>query len=280
MDDKIKAKISNFIEASFPPIVSHWIKNIFSKSVVRYGGNYATWEDALKHCRGFHSPEIAQKICAAMLSVKKGEAVYERDGVLFDKIQYSWPLLAGLLRAASINNNQLNVLDFGGSLGSTYYQNRLFLSHLSKLTWNIVEQPTFVEYGKKYFADNILSFDVDFDNVARNTQIDVVILSSSLPYIENPHALFKKILNYNFQHIIIDRTPFLTTGDQDRLTIEKVPPSIYKASYPAWFLNKENFLRHFEQKYRLIAEFKSFDKANIPSEYLGFIFERIDNANR
>ena len=56
--------------------------------------------------------------------------VYERDSVLFDTIRYSWPLLSDLLRAASEDQNHLSVLDFGGSLGSSYYQNRVFLSHL------------------------------------------------------------------------------------------------------------------------------------------------------
>ena len=58
--------------------------------------------------------------------VKNGEAVYERDSVLFDEIQYSWGLLAGLEKAALEHDGKLCVLDFGGSLGSTYYQNKQF----------------------------------------------------------------------------------------------------------------------------------------------------------
>ena len=45
--------------------------------------------------------------------MKNGEAVYERDSVLFDEIQYSWGLLAGLQKAALENDGKLCVLDFG-----------------------------------------------------------------------------------------------------------------------------------------------------------------------
>ena len=71
--------------------------------------------------------DILDKVLAATLKVKQGQAVFERDSVLFDEIEYSWPLLAGLMWAAASNGGKLNVLDFGGALGSSYYQNRKFL---------------------------------------------------------------------------------------------------------------------------------------------------------
>ncbi len=63
----------------------------------------------------------------SLLKVKRGEAVYERDSIVLEKFQYSWPLTSGLLYAATMSNSKLNVLDFGGSLGSSYYQNRNYL---------------------------------------------------------------------------------------------------------------------------------------------------------
>lgn len=41
----------------------------------------------------------------ATLKVKRGEAVFERDSVLFDEIQYSWPVTAALIR-----NGRLHLL--------------------------------------------------------------------------------------------------------------------------------------------------------------------------
>ena len=72
--------------------------------------------------------------------MKRGEAVYERDSVIFDHIEYSFPVLCGLLRAAVEDDGKLNVLDFGGSLGSSYYQKKGFLAVCKHLRWSIIEQ--------------------------------------------------------------------------------------------------------------------------------------------
>jgi len=56
--------------------------------------------------------------------------------------------------------------------------------------------------------------------------------------------------------------------------VQKVPPEIYDASYPAWFFNLTNFLNFFSEKYQLIVDFESADKSNIQfSSFMGFIFE-------
>ena len=60
----------------------------------------------------------------ALIKVKNGDAVFERDSVIFDKIHYSFPLLSALSLTALNHNSTLNVLDFGGSLGSAYFQNK------------------------------------------------------------------------------------------------------------------------------------------------------------
>ncbi len=55
-------------------------------------------------------------------------------------------------------------------------------------------------------------------------------------------------------------------GDKERITVQIVPEFIYKASYPAWFLNEQKFVDAFKMKYRLISDFDSnFD----PREQLG-----------
>ncbi len=49
------------------------------------------------------------------------------------------------------NNNNLSVLDFGGSLRSTYYQNKTFLENLNSIEWSIVEQTHFLYLVEKIF---------------------------------------------------------------------------------------------------------------------------------
>jgi len=222
-----------------------------------YSGNYASWSEALARCNGYDTDAILEKVKGALLKVKTGQAAYERDSVLFDTIQYSWPLLAGLLHAANTNNGRLSVLDFGGSLGSSYYQNKKLLSVLDGLRWCIVEQKHFVECGKQYFEDENLHFYYDLPSCLAGGKINVAILSSVLPYLQKPYELLDTIINYGIDCIIVDRTPILLSGSSDRLTIQKIPPYIYEASYPAWFFNREKLSRSFSGKYHLLVEFNA-----------------------
>jgi putative methyltransferase (TIGR04325 family) len=203
-----------------------------------------TWEEARKASTGYDTDLILNKVRDSLLKVKSGEAVYERDSVLFDEIQYSWPLLAGLLWIATQKGNRLSLVDFGGSLGSTYYQNRKFLAHLKELRWSIVEQKRFVECGKREFETEHLKFYEDLDKCFRENRPDAILFSSSLQYLEKPYAVLEKIKSLGFEFILFDRTPLLDKGG-DRITVQKVPPAIYEASYPAWFFNRGKFLDFF-----------------------------------
>jgi putative methyltransferase (TIGR04325 family) len=124
----------------------------------KYGwfGNYSNWQEALDQCSGYDAVEILERVKTATLKVKNGDAVYERDSVLFDHIEYSWPLVSALLMIGLKNNRQIKVLDFGGSLGSSYFQNRHFLSEFDNVQWNVVEQENYVACGQQFIQDSHL----------------------------------------------------------------------------------------------------------------------------
>lgn len=213
---------------------------------------------------------ILEKVKEASLKVKKGEVVFERDSVTFERIVYSWPVTAALMRIHAIEG-RLNLIDFGGALGSSYFQNRKFLKGLNT-NWTVVEQKHFTDAGNALFSDGKLKFYYDIESVVKANPVDAILLSSVIQYIEKPHEFIKKVTGFDFKYIIIDRTPFITRG-KDRLTIQKVPPSIYKAAYPCWFFDESRFLEKFNTHYTMIEEFEALDRANIPSKFKGFIFE-------
>jgi putative methyltransferase (TIGR04325 family) len=248
-----------------------------SASACEYGffGDFPSWEEARKESTGYDSEVIFEKVKNAALKVKNGEAVYERDSVLFDRIQYSWPLLSGLLWIASMSDNKLNLIDFGGSLGTSYYQSRKFLKHLKALRWNIVEQEYFVKCGRDIFEDEHLKFHFNIEDCIKKGGVpDAILISGVLEYIEKPYELLSRIFGFNIKYILIDRTPFSADG-RDCITIQKVPPEIYKASYPHWFFSLDTFKNNFKDRYELVEEFdSSIDSANFPSKYKGFIFSR------
>lgn len=273
-------RINNIIKGIVPPIALDIYQKLSGKTSdtsTMFGGNYKTWDEARKASGGYDTDVILNKVKDALLKVKTGEAVYERDSVLFEKVEYSWPLLAGLLWIASKNSNRLNLVDFGGSLGSTYYQNIKFLAHLDELKWSIVEQNKFVECGKRSFENNHLKFFHNLDACMRERHPDTILFSGVIQYLEKPYDLLANVLSEGFTYIIFDRTTFIEKG-VDRITVQKVPAHIYSASYPAWFFNKTSFLRFFADHYELVTQFNALAGAIDLGDTLaydeGFIFRK------
>ena len=225
---------------------------------IYFSGDYADWETASAHASGYDSVSILEQVEQAMLKVKVGEAVFERDSVLFDEVQHSFPVAAGLLRAAAENGNQLAVLDFGGSLGSSYFQCREFLSVLPSLKWGVVEQEHFVRCGQRSFETAQLRFFYTIAECLQQAAPNVALLSSVLQYLPQPYHVLDELMNSRVSYIVIDRTPF-SDHETNFITVQHVPPSIYVASYPCWVFGKQLFLDKFRGRYKVIAHFDSSD---------------------
>jgi putative methyltransferase (TIGR04325 family) len=269
----LNEKLKYLFSSCVPPILFRFFDPRTSRKGVYWLGDYASWEEAIRASKGYDDTIILERIKEAALKVKKGEAVYERDGFLFDEIQYSWPVLAGLLWVAAQSKGELNLIDFGGSLGTAYFQNRLFLQALSRVRWSIVEQRNFVDVGKQYFEDQELIFYYDLETCVQEEKPNAILISSVLPYLQNPYEILREVISYNFDFIILDRTPLFSEG-KDRLTVQVVPPEIYPSSYPSWFLNRNKFYSFFKEEYDLIARFESLGKTNLNAVFEGCILRR------
>jgi putative methyltransferase (TIGR04325 family) len=260
--------------------IKKFIKSILSNQLISkltgisYGwhGNYKSWAMAKIKCKGYDETPILDKVAINALKVKNGEISYERDAVSFDKIIYSFPVLASLMWISGQNKNKLNVLDFGGSLGTSYYQNLFFLKSLSDFNWCIVEQQHFVTEGNKLFADSNLHFFNSIDDCIEKYDVNAILLSGVIQYVEKPYDLLKEIISKKFNYILVDRTLFLE-NDEDRLTVQKVPEKIYKASYCCWFLSESKFLSLISEEYKLIYDFDIDENINIKSLYKGYFFK-------
>ena len=73
------------------------------------------------------------------------------------------------------------------------------------------------------------------------------------PY--SPLETFAELLQIGSEFLVVDRTGF-TTKSGSRLTIQHVPRSIYKASYPCWFLDHAEFLRQAKSNYRVLSDYR------------------------
>lgn len=249
--------------------------NLRDKEKYGWFGNYSSWEEASKASTGYNSNLILDKVRISLLKVKNGEAVFERDSVLFDEIQYSWGVLSALLMEASRNNGNLEVLDFGGSLGSGFFQYRNVLNHLEALHWSIIEQDHFVSCGKQNFENEQLSFFHNYEEFLSKRPVpNILLLSSVIQYLENPWIKLEELLSYHISTVVIDITTFID-GDKDIITIQKVPPQIYEASYPARFFNKAKLISFFADfGYKKMGEWKLPYEINM-GYHAGIIFNKI-----
>jgi len=228
-----------------------------------FDGDFFSWQSALDAAGGYDTPAILDRVREAALKVKRGEAVFERDSVCFDYEEYRWPTLACLLRIAAENGGKLRVIDFGGSLGSFYFQHRKHFRDLKQVRWSVVEQSHYVACGRKEFQDDVLRFYETIEECMAEGSVDVIFCSSVLEYLEKPYDMLANISRSGAPYILLDRTPFIM-GDKDRLTVQHVPDSIYSASYPAWFFSSSRFeqaLNHLGLKE--IIEFDGEDDVGI-----------------
>jgi putative methyltransferase (TIGR04325 family) len=225
----------------------------------KYGwkGDYETYEQAKAKCAGYDEHHILQRIIDTTHKVKNGEAVYERDGIIYDNIKVNFHLLSTLLLIAGKNNNKLTLIDFGGSLGTSYYQNIGYLSHLTELNWCIIEQPQFVDAGKAAFENEHIKFYNSIEDcISAHPRPDLVLLSGSLQYMSDPYEVLKAIQTFKIPYVLIDLIGY-NDKKQDRITIQHVPPVFYgiEASYPCTFVNKDKLESQLSEVYNKVFDF-------------------------
>jgi putative methyltransferase (TIGR04325 family) len=270
----IRPKARQFIEAMAPPILKELRRRFLSRNQIRFVGDFKSWREAEAASAGYSAQVILDRTIQAARKVKSGRAVFERDAVAFDKIEYNFPLVWALMRVAA-RHGRLHVLDFGGALGSTYFQSRPLINAVSDLRWAIVEQPAHVAAGAKEFADGQLTFHNTIDNARQHEEYDVCLLSGVIQCLPDPLDFVRSILTLEFPTIILDRTPFMLNG-ATRLTVQYVPEWIYPASYPAWFFSEAKLLNIFTERYELMGTWPALDKLHPEggrAEYRGFLFE-------
>ena len=269
----IKKQLKYFL----PPIFLDLYKNLFGKGIL-FSGNYMSWREASANATGYDSDSILAKVIVATNKVTSGETKFERDGVTFDVMHYPFPLIATLLRASTENRGQLTVLDFGGALGSSYYQCRDFLQGVNNLHWCVVEQAHFVESGSAHFATKNLSFFYQMKDVWTTHQPNVILFSGVLQYLPEPFVVLKEAIDSQVEYIIIDRTPFIEYG-VSIISLQKVPTQIINSSYPVWLFNESEFKQIFSGKYSEITSFDALDgvigQGRLKANFKGIVFKII-----
>jgi len=270
--------LRSLIRDLVPPMAMDMFR-AWSGGGVRFRGRYPDWQEAVRHAHGYDSDRIVERVRLATRAVLEGKAACERDSVLFDKVPYPFALIATLLRAGVEHGGNLSVLDFGGALGSSYYQCRDFLGQLKSVQWRIVEQAKFVEAGKREFQNEIIRFYESIEACVSDVQPDVIVLSGVLQYLEQPEQILERLCGVGAAYIVIDRTPIASSGEET-ITVQQVPESISASSYPARFFNEESLKKPLHGRYMELASFPALEGrigyGRLKADFCGFIFQSVE----
>jgi len=253
-----------------PPIVARGLRSLLAPSSItrveeraQLEGTYSSWAEAAAHATGYDSSLIFEKTRDATLKVRDGRAAFERDSVIMDRPDYPLFLIAGLLHVAAATG-RLSILDFGGALGSSYFQCRKYLSVIRDLRWSVVEQARYVDYGKSHLQSSALRFHSTINECVAAETPNVAILSGVLQYVQNPYAVIDEILERNLQYVVVDRQPLIHRS-AEHLSVVTIPSYIYKASYPFWILSHSRFSAAWARGYEVLSEAE--EKTPLASEF-------------
>ena len=225
---------------------------------IMYRGPFTTWNEARASTSGYDEGAILRRVVEATLRVLRGEARYEQDGVAFRGDPPASHALASLLAASAAEGGSLRIVDFGGGLASHYLRWLPYLADVPSLQWCVVEQPHFVEAGRRLFADVAqVSFAATLDEACDLTP-NAVLASSVLQYLESPLDTLQALAALEARLLVLDRTPFSTDG-RARILTQHVPARLGRASYPLWMLSCEEVLHVLEPRYAQRVSFKSTD---------------------
>lgn len=246
-------------------------------SSICFDGDYDNWRDAYNECEGYDSINILNTVSEAMNKVINGQAVWERDGCLFYETKYVYCICAAILRCAVQNENQgVRVLDIGGALGSTYFQNRNYLADVKNIEYVVAEQNNFADYGHQNLENSTLKFIYSIEHWEKQKKFDIILLSGSLQCIEQYEEIVERINKAKPHYIILDR--IMVSRKRMRICKETVPESIYKSSYPIRIFSEEQIECFFGKDYVMVeCDISSvpfnvyFTDDVVPSKY--YVFE-------
>jgi len=226
---------------------------------------YSSFKEAQEDCFGYgYEQEILVNV------------VYEKTKKFHETISIQKPLVlnyvysrAILAFQSAIKEKELRVLDFGGACGMYYFLAKAFFKNSVNLKWYVVESPAMAKKAKQ-FENNELRFYNCLNKAEEDIgRIDLLLSSSTLPYVPKPYETLKKFLNSGARFLFLTRLPLLEKNFQNNIiTIQKsllsyngqgdLPPGFEDSitMYPITFIKKCLMEEYIKAKYQLLLIFE------------------------
>lgn len=197
-------------------------------------GDYASFAEAQQHASPYRSN--LSHLCALADNIRNDRAA--------DRI--SSTMLAALL----LPDEPLRVLDFGGSIGITYFlAQRAIMDRIAR--WHIVDLPDVVSCGRERYADDRLQF---FSSIAAATADfipNVILCGGVLQYLEDPYGAIEVLAGLQPAVIALDRTPIYP--DRERFMVQHIWPHL-GGGKSAWRVLSECKLADALSDYTVVSE--------------------------
>lgn len=283
----MKTVLTKVAKRLLPEAARRWLRARLGWRWLR--GDHATWAVAVAAAergsggrrgtagddRGRGGGAEIERVLAAARAVRTGCGAWERDGEVFAEPAVHEPLLAALRRVAASEGGRLALVDFGGALGSTWWQHRAELAPL-EVDWRVVELPALVAAGRREFAGGGLGFFETVDAATADGRPTAILFSGVLQYLENPWGALADAAKRRFRHVIVDRAGCLGGGaERDLLTVQHTPPEHGGGRMPCWLFARERLEAALGDEYERVSEWtEDFDRLDARATYRGMHFVR------
>lgn len=232
---------------------------------ILYKGPFKTWKEAACNSIGYNSDLILESVLNTTLKVIDGKFIYERDSVGFNDNSYEWQMCSAIYRSLISHSGKFSVLDFGGSLGSRYFQHRSLFNEY-EIEWNIIEQNNYVYSANEFINFKNLNFFSSIDEFKKRNKADFILLSSVLQYLSEPRDIINQLIKLEPKHIFIDRTYVSTIQEFNRVYIQSNEFNNTRSSYPFHLFSEKVLIEYFN-RYKMVFDFK----ANYPTKEISSI---------
>ena len=242
-----------------PPIAMNVARRIFDRSGRK---QYATYVDALASCteHGYENVGIVNVVLEKTKRYRESVS----GGAIHLNATSAYSLCSLL---ASIDSQEINVIDFGGACGSHYFLARAVLPRSCKLRWIVVETPEMAKEAGSVLSTGELSFSSDLrDAVDSMKRVDLLHTSGTLQCVDKPYEYLQRLVTASASHILFNRLG-LTKGNHDVITVHEswlswngpgpMPSGIpdQKVRYPFIFPRESTFYDILKQSYDVVMTF-------------------------
>lgn len=197
---------------------------------------FGSFAEALSKCglAGCNDEDIVRAVCENTAQLKNDGSI---SGYLAKYHTSAYSTLIEIID--KIGKKEVSVLDFGGASGGYYFAVRSRIDPGRKLKWCVAETENMCRHNKRFKNEELDFFD-DLEAAKSHMQdIDIVNVSGSIQYTDEPYRFLGAILAGGAKYIIFSRMCF-TAGDKDIITIQKSMLSWHIAGeLPAGIKDKE-----------------------------------------